>query len=98
MPRPPGERAIELHLALLSSADARVLATYSRALGEDAGLEPDQDALRLDTARYDLAPRARASRGATTASATDPRPAPKRRSGRSNPNVLPKACHDVCPR
>lgn len=55
-----GERDIELRVAMLSSADARVLATYSRALSEDAGLELDRDALRLDTARYDLAPGVRA--------------------------------------
>lgn len=55
-----GEREIELRVAMLSSADARVLATYSRPLSEDAGLELDRDALRLDKARYDLAPGVRA--------------------------------------
>ncbi|MBN6152680.1 hypothetical protein JR065_20315 [Xanthomonas sp. AmX2] len=55
-----GERDIELRVAMLSSADAQVLATYSRALVEDAGLELDAHALRLDTARYDLAPGVRA--------------------------------------
>lgn len=56
----PGARTLDLRVAMLSSADATVLASDVQTLQEDALLELDADALRLDTARYYLAPGQRA--------------------------------------
>src|SRR5690606_37164793 len=56
----PGERSLRLLLAMLSSADAGVLAGHDEALEEDAAFELTPGDLTLDTARYDLAPGVRA--------------------------------------
>ncbi|NIK00997.1 hypothetical protein [Xanthomonas cannabis] len=56
----PGERELQLRVALLDAASGKVLAGYTQALGEDAAFELDADSLRLDTARYDVAPGTRA--------------------------------------
>lgn len=54
-----GERALELVVAMLSPR-GEVLATHRSDLTEDAALELAAGSLRLDTARYDLAPGRRA--------------------------------------
>lgn len=56
----PGERDIELRVAMLDAASGKVLAFYAQDMGEDAAFELDADSLRLDTARYDLAKDVRA--------------------------------------
>ncbi|MGN5513832.1 hypothetical protein E1J23_03215 [Xanthomonas gardneri] len=56
----PGERDIELRVAMLDAASGKVLAFYAQDMGEDAAFELDADSLRLDTARYDLAKGVRA--------------------------------------
>lgn len=56
----PGERSLQLRVAMLEADSGKVLAGYAQELGEDAALELDTDSLRLDTARYDLAPGTRA--------------------------------------
>ncbi|NHF65484.1 hypothetical protein FFY45_06845 [Xanthomonas hortorum] len=56
----PGERDIELRVAMLDAASGKVLAFYAQDMGEDAAFELDVDSLRLDTARYDLAKGVRA--------------------------------------
>ncbi|ARV23515.1 hypothetical protein ABFO19_12960 [Xanthomonas citri pv. glycines] len=55
-----GERNLELRVAMLDARTAQVVALYSQDMGEDAGFELAADSLRLDTARYDLAPGVRA--------------------------------------
>ncbi len=55
-----GERNLELRVAMLDVRTAQVVALYSQDMGEDAGFELAADSLRLDTARYDLAPGVRA--------------------------------------
>lgn len=56
----PGDRALQLRVAMLEADSGKVLAGYTQELGEDAALELDAGSLRLDTARYDLAPGTRA--------------------------------------
>lgn len=56
----PGERDLQLVVAMLDAHDGRLLASHASGLQEDAALELDADGLRLDTARYDLAQGARA--------------------------------------
>lgn len=56
----PGERDIELRVAMLDAASGKVLAFYAQDMGEDAAFELAADSLRLDTARYDLAKGVRA--------------------------------------
>ncbi|AKU48680.1 hypothetical protein VB145_07815 [Xanthomonas arboricola] len=56
----PGERDLELRVAMLDAASGKVLAFYAQAMGEDAAFELAADSLRLDTARYDLAKGVRA--------------------------------------
>lgn len=55
----PGERRLHLDVAMLS-ASGQVLAAHRTPLEEDAQLELAASGLRLDTARYDLAPGRRA--------------------------------------
>ncbi|MFC0153012.1 hypothetical protein ACFFJ4_04975 [Xanthomonas dyei] len=50
----PGERDLELRVAMLDAASGKVLAFYAQEMGEDAAFELAADSLRLDTARYDL--------------------------------------------
>ncbi|MCL1530636.1 hypothetical protein M3O57_03465 [Xanthomonas nasturtii] len=56
----PGERQLELRVAMLDASSGKVLAFYAQDMGEDAAFELDADSLRLDTARYDLAKGVRA--------------------------------------
>ncbi|MCC8619015.1 hypothetical protein [Xanthomonas vesicatoria] len=56
----PGERDLELRVAMLDAASGKVLAFYAQDMGEDAAFELAADSLRLDTARYDLAKGVRA--------------------------------------
>nr|WP_115046695.1 hypothetical protein [Xanthomonas arboricola] len=56
----PGERDIQLRVAMLDAASGKVLAVYAQDMGEDAAFELAADSLRLDTARYDLAKGVRA--------------------------------------
>ncbi|MEA5124249.1 hypothetical protein [Xanthomonas floridensis] len=56
----PGERDLELRVAMLDAGTNEVVALYAQQMGEDAGFELAADSLRLDTARYDLAQRVRA--------------------------------------
>ena len=55
-----GERQLRLTVAVLDAANAQPLAVHQTDLAEDAVLALEEGALRLDTARYDLAPGVRA--------------------------------------
>ena len=67
----PGERRLHLDVAMLS-ASGQVLAAHRMPLEEDAQLELSEGGLRLDTARYDLAPGQRAFGVVVTSSARGP--------------------------
>ncbi len=54
------ERTLRLVVAVLDAQDPRPLAVHQTDLGEDAGFALAEGGLRLDTARYDLAPGVRA--------------------------------------
>ena len=56
----PGDRALRLAVAMLDSDDGRLLASHHMDVEEDAGFRLGAGGLRLDTARYDLAPGLRA--------------------------------------
>ncbi|WP_233198847.1 MULTISPECIES: hypothetical protein [Luteimonas] len=56
----PVPRELRLVVAVLGTQDTRPLAVHTTDLAEDAVFALDADGLRLDTARYDLAPGVRA--------------------------------------
>lgn len=59
-PRAPNDGELQLRLAFIDTASLQPLARYSGILQEDATLTVDPGTLRLDTARYHLAPGVRA--------------------------------------
>jgi hypothetical protein len=59
-PRAPNSGELQLRLALIDTTSLRPLARYRGELQEDATLTVDPGTLRLDTARYHLAPGVRA--------------------------------------
>ena len=67
----PGGRRLDLDVAMLD-ASGKVLAAHRRPMEEDALLALTEDALRLDTARYDLAPGRRAFGVVVSSSAPGP--------------------------
>lgn len=54
------ERQLQVVIAMLDAGDAGVVASHTYDVGEDAMLAISEDSLKLDTARYDLAPGVRA--------------------------------------